>query len=343
MERKRSELRRRLARELAVSTRTLRTWAREAADPLRRIGRPPHDDRARARALWAVRREMKRQGNTVGEPSVVRAVRGGVPRTLVRWALRRWKRRLVRRARLLRQALRQQIRPTAPHVLAALDGAFVGRLGDGSRVKVELVRDVASQRTAVPVVGSEIGASEVVVVLDRWSAAHGGEPPLAIVTDRGPENLNGAVEAWCEEHRAVHVKNAPHTPQHNPWAEHGWGEVKAESGLAAPLLVASTSATRSRIDSALSRLNEGRLRQTLGFRSAAERDKDTAPRYTAEQREAFYTATRAAASAARDACATPRRRHRAERDALWNVMESFGLITRTRGGARRDAIPEVVS
>ncbi|MBI4878723.1 MAG: hypothetical protein HY812_03560 [Planctomycetes bacterium] len=134
----------------------------------------------------------------------------------------------------------------------------------------------------------------------------------------------------------VHVKNAQHTPQHILWAEHGWREVKTESGLGAPLLVPSTTAGRRRPDPAPWRLNEGRLRKTLGFRTAAERDKDPAPRYSAEQREAFC-------AAARDACATPRRRHPAERDALWEVMESLGLITRTRGEARRDAIPEVVS
>ena len=290
-----------------------------------------------------MRRELKRQGKKVGEPSVVKALNGRVPRTLIRWALRRWKQRLERREWSRRERLRQRIRPAGPNVLASFDGAFVGQLPDGTQVKAELVRDVVSQCTAVPVIATELGADEVVAVLDAWTAAHHGEPPLAIVSDRGPENRNAVVEAWCERHRVVHVLNVPHTPQHNPWAEHGWGEVKGDSGLDAPVPIASLEAARREIDRTLTRLNEGRLRPTLGFRTAADRDKDPAARYTSRQREALYAAARAAAIAARETCGTPRNRYRAERDALWTVLESFGLITRTRGGGSPRAVPEVFS
>lgn len=72
----------------------------------------------------------------------------------------------------------RRLRPTASKGLAWPNQAgAVAAGGDPKRVKAELIRDVASQRTAVPVV-----RTEVVAVLDAWTAAHGGELLLVLGT-----------------------------------------------------------------------------------------------------------------------------------------------------------------
>jgi len=61
---------------------------------------------------------------------------------------------------------------------------------------------------------------------------------------------------------------------------------------------------------------------------------DLLPRwYALVDRETFYAAARSAIDAAVLGCSTARARRTAEREAIYQTMERFELISRTRGGA----------
>lgn len=62
---------------------------------------------------------------------------------------------------------------------------------------------------------------------------------VALAQDNGGEN-QGDLVAWCERHRVVILRNLPHTPEHNPWIEHGFGELKAQQKRESPSSFCST-------------------------------------------------------------------------------------------------------
>ena len=47
------------------------------------------------------------------------------------------------------------------------------------------------------------------------------------MSDNGPENENTEVTAWLEQNQVIHLKNLPHTPQHNASCERSHRDLKA--------------------------------------------------------------------------------------------------------------------
>ena len=85
------------------------------------------------------------------------------------------------------------------------------------------------------------------------------------------------------------------------------------------------------------RLDGHRVRSRDGV-TTAERRARMPGWYHAVDRHAFYDEARAAMKVAAGGCMSARARRRAERDALYAVLEGYGLVRRTRGG---EAIPTV--
>ncbi len=327
-----------------MSLRTL--WNLEhSEDPspdqeVRGRGRPRHSDRAYRKALFAVRREMKKQGKTVGEGSVLAAIGDAVPRVLVRDALARWKEYDRSTKAIEREARRVSIVAKGPGVAWSLDGSWMGRVL-GRTARAEIAIDIASRRTVGMVVAYTASAAEVILLLER-ALVLVGSLPLVIFIDNGPENVNAAVAAWCHAHGVILVRSVPHTPEHNPWIERRNGELKAVSGLDAWVPVDSLDEVEARLQVAVDVLDGGRLRRTLGYVTARVADERGRLRYDADQRRAFYAAACAARTEARTGLgeeATSRDVRRAEREATLGVLEALGLITRTVGGrSRSDAL-----
>ena len=331
-----------MARILGVTVRALWNWEHQAAasasESTRGRGRPPVSIEVRRKALFSVRREMRRQGKSVGEEAVLadlRALGIATSRRLVREQLAVWKRYDRRRAALRRERNARSIRPTGVGLMWSLDGAWIGRM-IGRTVRAEIVLDVASLRTLSTVVAFTATAHEVIELLERAVVENGG-PPVVLFFDNGPENVNVLVVAWCREHGVMIVRNVPHTPQHNPWAEHRIGELKIESGLDAHVSVPSLLAAQMELERAVRVLDHGRRRRTLEFRTACEADKAPHPRYDAAQREALLARVDMVVAQARSSLAEPasaRALRRAERNARLKVLEESGVITITVGGQR---------
>ena len=144
------------------SVRTVRRWHKEerAGLPRPKRGRPPATAGARLRALREVCREFRRQTSPAGEAAIFAAVaERGVTRRQVRDALRRLKRRRLRRAARVAAAHRTSVQPLATNALVGQDATFCGRDDEGNKRWAEVQRDVASTKTVGLACGPDPGAT----------------------------------------------------------------------------------------------------------------------------------------------------------------------------------------
>lgn len=251
-------------------------------------------------------------------------------------ALRALKARARRRARERRERERVHVVVRARDALWSVDATHLARDARGGAMLGRVVRDVATTATPAIAVGPPARAEEIVVQLERASASRGGAP-LVLASDNGPEYVGGALEQWCRAMKVVHLRNLPHTPQHNPWVEHANGELKE---LAAELV----GPWSARLRDAAHLLDHHRLRASRGYRTAAALDAISPRGDHLVDRDAFYEAACSAVSRALEGLESSRVRRRAEREAIFATMQCFGLITRTRGGVPIPARePESVS
>ncbi len=305
---------------------------RDPNAPLATWGRKPHSTAAQREARLRVREEMKRQGDGAGEPSLWAALKGRVSRRLLRRALARCK-RVLRRWQARRRAARTlRIVPAAPGILGSLDAGQFGRVGDLPVKSLQLV-DALSFKTIVARVGWTPTGKDVVRLL-KWLLESADGLPLAVLLDRGSENVNRRVRRFAKRHHLVLIFNVPRTPQHNPWVERKWKDQRSVSGLRACTPLASLEEARGRFDAATAVLDHARLRAKHGGITAAQRDAIGRVRYSAALRERLWNDVRAAVERARAACARPRDRPRAEREAALAVLDVYGMIERYRGGVR---------
>jgi transposase InsO family protein len=95
--------------------------------------------------------------------------------------------------------------------------------------------------------------------------------------------------------------------------------------------VPDLDAVRARLQGAWWRLDHCRRRPRLGWRTAAQAYENSERWYTRVSRERFYSQTCLAIQQAVQGCTNPRAKRMAEREAIFQSLESFGLIRRTRG------------
>lgn len=318
-----------LAELIAASSRTLWSWERQDAS-LAGPGRPTHSQQERRRVLRTVARQWRREGWSAGWRVLADRL-PAIPTRLVQTSLAALKARRRRREERRRTALRQHVEVLARDVLWSQDGTHLGRwLGKG--VNAEVVREVATCKTLDLWVLPRATKSEDVIALleGLWRQ---GRLPLVWSTDNGSCYCSAEVEAWLAEHWVIHLRSLPHTPQHNAWVERDHGELKAESGLGKGVVLSSLEEAAQRVLKAREILDEYRLRARLGARTAAEIDRSLPSWEGVLDRRAFHDAVcRAREHAVLDTVGA-RARRLAERDATWAVLESYGLVRRTRGGA----------
>jgi hypothetical protein len=320
---------------LGVDVRTLLNWEKAAGRESRSPGRPPHTKRALWQALARVRREIRDQGWTAGWRPIARALRGLVPVALVQRCLSRWKKWRRTRMNALRSRLRHSVEVPYRDALWCQDATQVGRQ-DGDAVIAEVVRDVGGRRTLGLRVGGAASGDDVVTVLERVRRDR-GVLPLVYVTDNGPPYRSRVLAHYLARHHVVHLRSLPRTPQHNPWAERGIGEIKQEAGLESGTPLDSLRMATRRLIAAVQRLDHCRLRPHAAGTNAL-RDRNLVPAYDAVDRESFYRTTCAAIERAVDGHTGRRARRRAEREAIYASLESFGLVKRIRGDGGTEAV-----
>jgi transposase InsO family protein len=311
------------------STRTLSTWGRRDVSDLG-PGRPGHAVSVRWHALRQVARQRRTQGQRAGWRPLAAAL-PDVPMRLVQALLPRLKARSVarREAHLVRQRVHVEI--LKRDVLFSQDTTHVG-LAKGRRLWSEVVEDVGTMKTlAAPLRPAATRARDVIAQLEALE--HEERLPLVWATDNGSAYTAHEVQRWLAAHEVVHLRSLPHTPQHNAWVERRHGELKSESGLGRGVLLASVAEATSRWDAAREVLDAHRLRSRLQCRTAAEIDGSLPSWEGAVDRRTFHEAVRRARELAVLDTYSARARRRAEREAVFVVLERYGLARRTRGGA----------
>jgi transposase InsO family protein len=231
--------------------------------------------------------------------------------------------------------------------LWALDQTLLARDVQGELHSLA-VRDCYKPRALGLSLGPSATGEDVVNLLEKTAAAR-KTWPLAIQFDNGPENKNATVQECLKRHRVIAIWNEPYTPQHNPRAERGFGDLKLASGLEGPALrLADPSQApvcplepgvpRTRADVALRlidawvTLDAHTPRASLGGRTPLEVDRIAPRAEDLTNRARFYAEV--CEERQRAACAQldARARRKAEREAAWQALQRHGLVTRTRGG-----------
>jgi hypothetical protein len=151
-----------------------------------------------------------------------------------------------------------------------------------------------------------------------------GRLPLVLAPDNDPGYTSEEVEAYLARERVLHLRNVPYTPEHNARAERSIREVREETGLGKGVRVGRLAAAVG-MGEALLRLNDARLRRSLGWRTAKEVDRTLPTGYDEATREKVYEA---ACEAVRTAVANERNgraRRRKQREAILATLESYGF------------------
>jgi hypothetical protein len=334
----------RLAMKLGVTTRTLRRWRRQSSKGWPGPGRPGHPVHERRDALKWVRRALKKLGARcgLGTVSAWLASQGRALSTrLVRWALAEWKRHLRTRMQRRIEAVRVQAHVLQRDVLWVQDAMHLfGSGADASWGRV--VRDRCTREHVALSLSGPPCSAQSVALLER-ARVEEGRLPLVLGTDNGGEN-RGKLVAWARQHRVVLLRSVPHTPQHNGAAERTIGELREELAVlhaqraqAAYRASAEWPGLSERLPDDLARarerLDKERPRRCLNGRTAQEVAQSPKQAYDPERRARFYTKCREAVYNAVRGVRNKRARRRAEREAIWCVLEEHGLVIRKRGSA----------
>ena len=220
-----------LARELGVSTRTLRTWSR--ADASRPPGRPAHAEGTRRRArqevdaVWGgLPRGHDGWRSVLTELDLSAKI---VPTRLVQDCVRELKREERQRARARIAANRESLQPLFRDAVWSLDQAELACDRRG-KLCAEVVSEGLSRRKIGLSVGPPSSGADVVRLLESTAQARGAWP-FVLKMDNGGENRAQELEELLAHHQVIVLWNLPRTPQHNSRAEHAIGELKLAAGL----------------------------------------------------------------------------------------------------------------
>lgn len=213
----------------------------------------------------------------------------------------------------------------------SMDATHLGRLAGGGAVEAQVVRETSTPKMLAVDVGPPADADAVVRILERLERERGGLP-LVLVTDNGPIYVSETVETWLTEHGVTHLLSLPHTPRHNPWVERSNGELKAETRLGRGVVLNDHADAGVRVADARCRLDDVRLRASLGFRTATAADAGLTTWYHVCTRDRFLATLCRRLDEALPAIEGARERRKARREAIYASLEELGLIERTRGG-----------
>jgi transposase InsO family protein len=217
---------------------------------------------------------------------------------------------------------RTSVKVNKPGVFSVLDaakepskeGGEIIVFKDRGSLKIDVAKSESKATTA----------NDTLRVLNNLKAQ--GRLPLVAGTDNGSPFVAKAVIEFMEQNQVIHLKSLPSVPQHNGSAENAVGEVKSQI---------KHGATR---DQACQTLNDHRMRESLNWQTATEYDQKNFEPCTKEKRAEFYHATKLAIKEAQLGIRTAyanvsskNERRKAEREAIFQTMERFSLITRIRG------------
>jgi transposase InsO family protein len=239
------------------------------------------------------------------------------------------KARRRRRLARVRKDTARHVEVLASGAVWSLDGTHLGRTADHRAVEGQVLKDNGSRSALAVDVARAATGRDVVAQLEQ-ARRHEGTLPLALVTDNGSPYTCDEVSEYLAREQVLHIRNLPHTPQHNGACEQLNGELKADCGLGKGVRIGSLRDAALALEGSRKRLNR-RPRAVLGWQTAEQRHRTAARRYTAATRERVYETGRRAMQDAMQRTGTVRARRLAARRAALATLEHYGIIKQTRG------------
>ena len=309
--------------------RTVRNWMKNSAEPLKRVGRPPHSDEKRKEALYAVARERKVQGKQAGWRKIVKGLAGSQPTRLVQESLSSLKARGRRRKRKRLKEASRRVTVLAKNVIWTQDGLHLGRCR-GDEVKGESIKDRATLGVNSLLVGLPACGEDVVLLL-KTTKEKKGTLPLVYQTDNESTYLSEVVQDYLREECVVHLLSRVHTPTDNGASEIGIRELKSETGLGKGVRLDSAIQGALQLHGGAVKQNGHLLRASKGYLTPNTL-ADTLPTwYNRVDRRQFYEETcRAVEKSVQGKIGN--RARKAQRDAILNMLNKNGLIVQSHGG-----------
>jgi transposase InsO family protein len=317
-----------LAQRLEVSDRTLRNWESGAEDQVKHLGRPATSPSKRFLARLKVARELRRQGWTGWRP-VLAKVWPDVSIRLVQESVSELKKRHAQKQRMRFAANRESVEVLSPNVIWTQDATHVGRL-NRKTVQAEVVKDRATLGYTGLAVGPTASGSDILWILEVAKREKG--LPLVWATDNGSAYRDTRVESFLKREKVVHLLSRPHLPQDNAAAEKGIQELKVEAGLGKGVKLSSVGEAAWKLAVSREILDGGRARASKHYQTADELKKSLPSWDQKVKRGVFYEQACKSMEKAVKGGGAARGIRQAERQAVYETLEKFQLVKRTRGG-----------
>jgi transposase InsO family protein len=206
-------------------------------------------------------------------------------------------------------------------------------------VQAEVIKDRATLGYEGVSVGAQADAQEILEMLKKQKQEQG--LPLVWATDNGSAYRDERVENFLKQEQVVHLLSRPRLPQDNAAAEKGIRELKELAGLGKGVKLTSTEEAAGKLAYSWEVLDQCRLRGTKGYRTARELEEQLPPWQEKVERGAFFEQACKSMKKAVEGGGTAREKRQAERQAVYETLENFKLVERTRGGKSCKLVPKI--
>lgn len=316
-----------LAESLEVDPRTLRNWKKKAIDGVSpRIGRPPYSFEQKRTAFIKVARVMIKQGYP-GSPTVDASLNGEVPRRLVIEFVAAIKALRKRKKDLQILEGRQSIEVLRKDVIWVQDGTHLGRCKNKA-IEAQVIKDRGTLSTINIVVGTAANEDDIIKQLSCMKESR--SLPLTWMTDNGSSYVGERVKEFLRKEKVVHLRSMPRVPQHNASAERNMCELKNASMLGKGIVLGSINEGFERLTKAASLININRPRLSKNMKTAKVLEIELPTYHDKIDRDSFYERCMKAIKAV-EGCYDKRRAVIKKRDAVFEILSEFELISINRG------------
>ncbi len=295
-----------VAEALGVSERTVRNWCNQAKKDVPKMGRPSHSPEKLKEARALVFEEMKARGAPGWRP-IAEALKGKVSVRLIQKFVGEFKVETKKKYESKRMEIRGK------NVIWSMDGAITK---DDSKAENQVIKDRGSRCW----VGHKIcpkasNGLDVIKALEKSFVVNGY--PLVLATDNGAAYINSEVCSYLKDHKIIHLKSLPRTPQHNGAVEVGIKELRE-------IMVSK----QIKLKDALKVAN-ARLRKYGNRWMSAESYFETADmNYNIKDHELFYNECTKQLNALAEQCPNLKKRRLQERELVFAELDRRGLITK---------------
>lgn len=313
---------------MGVSERTLRSWKKSAMEgAFKKLGRPKKLKlKEKLKMIKLILCEYKLQGQPGWRP-VAHGLRGKVPTRIVQETLRKIK--MKERSVELRIKKERMVttKVNYPNVIWTQDGTHLGRLENKKEVQAQVIKDRCTLKLKRVEVGPPASSE---MIIDTFKKGKATELPLVWMTDNGSCYTSKDVVQFLDDYKVIHLKNFPHTPEHNGACERAIRELKTLSGLGKGIVLQDENVAAVRIKKAAETLDNNRRHASLGYVTSKNREKHASRIELGLIRNEMYNRYKIEMEKINLSMTRKRKRH-AEREMIFCLLEEYGLITRSTG------------